>query len=217
MTGSEHGTALQTTTTTGSDEPLIPRFLRLVPSQAKTLDPKLKPFAEQALAEASKRLVQAGREDFRRELVACLTLTAPSGMSEADRTEWLKAAWGTLAHLPPDLLSIGCTAARRRCDHPSKIVPTILEETTGMLNQRRRDHSEILAAIAKMGDPEPTEERCTPEEAQRIMRELGIEPDAPRDGRPSHRGTPIAPDRDWYIANGVDPATLDAIQQKDAA
>jgi hypothetical protein len=72
----------------------------------------------------------AGHSDvFRNELTACLTLVAPAGMTEEARRDWLAVAWGTLKHLPPDILAIGCKKARETCDHPSKIVPTILAET----------------------------------------------------------------------------------------
>lgn len=75
----------------------------------------------------SERL-PATRDDFRRELTACLALVAPVGMSEDARTEWLKVAWGSLNGIPADLLTRGCAAARRSCDHPAKIVPAIIAE-----------------------------------------------------------------------------------------
>lgn len=71
----------------------------------------------------------ASAETFRNELTACLALVAPVGMSEEARGEWLAVAWETLSDLPPDILAVGCKKARETCDHPSKIVPTIVAET----------------------------------------------------------------------------------------
>lgn len=79
----------------------------------------------------------ASEADFRRELTACLSLAAPTGMNAQDRKEWLIAAWGTLKHLPADMLAAGCRKARETCDHPSKIVPAILAETSDWLETRR--------------------------------------------------------------------------------
>jgi hypothetical protein len=75
------------------------------------------------------RLTPASNVEFRNELTACLALTAPAGMTEEGRGEWLAVAWETLKHLPPDLLAMGCRKARETCDHPSKIVPAIVEAT----------------------------------------------------------------------------------------
>lgn len=74
---------------------------------------------------------------FRNELVACLALVAPVGMTEEARADWLKVAWATLGHLPADLLARGCHVARQTCDHPSKIVPAILAETNRSMELRR--------------------------------------------------------------------------------
>lgn len=57
-------------------------------------------------------------------LAPCLTIAAPSGMSLDDRTEWFMAAAGFLSEVPAGLLKEAAQAAV--CDHPSKIVPTIL-------------------------------------------------------------------------------------------
>lgn len=79
----------------------------------------------------------ATEDDFRRELTACLALVAPAGMTEENRRDWLAVAWGTLKHMPPDLLRQGCAKARKSCDHPAKIVPTIIADTEEQLRRRR--------------------------------------------------------------------------------
>jgi hypothetical protein len=85
-------------------------------------------------------LTPATAAEFRNELTACLALVVPVGMSEESRRDWLTVAWGTLKFWPVDLLRIGCEEARRTCDHPSKIIPAIVEATKDSL-QRRRDRS----------------------------------------------------------------------------
>lgn len=124
------------------------------------------------LSRSLERLEPASNDDFRNELTACLALVAPVGMTEEARRDWLIAAWGTLGHLPPDLLKLGCKRARETCDHPSKIVPTIMEATNEWMGYRRqavRDETTERIAL-----PKPS--YCTPEEARKIMEEFGIKP-----------------------------------------
>lgn len=83
------------------------------------------------------RLQPATSEDFRNELTACLALVVPVGMTEEARREWLAVAWETLKHLPADLLAAGCRKARQTADHPSKIVPAIIEATSEDIERRR--------------------------------------------------------------------------------
>jgi hypothetical protein len=82
---------------------------------------------------------------FRNELTACLALVAPVGMTEENRRDWLAVAWQTLKDIPPDILASGAKKARSLCDHPSKIVPTIVAETSELLKWRRGASREYLA------------------------------------------------------------------------
>lgn len=157
-----------------------------------------------ALIEARKQLRSANAEQFGCALTPCLSLVAPTGMTEADREDWLRAAWVTLDGIPADLLDIGCAHARKVCDHPAKVVPAILTAIQDLWAKRKRDLSDVEAALAKMVEPtEPEEPRCTPEQARRIMLECGIEPEVTK-ASTAHRGPPIAPDADWYAAHGID-------------
>jgi hypothetical protein len=79
----------------------------------------------------------ATKEHFRNELVACLALVSPVGMTEEAKRDWLKVAWAELKHLPADILSAGCSEARKTCDHPAKIVPAIIEATAQAMRWRR--------------------------------------------------------------------------------
>jgi hypothetical protein len=90
-------------------------------------------------------------------------------MTEESRGEWLAMAWDTLKHLPPDILAEGARKARQSCDHPSKIVPTIISETKERMSWRQGvDHD----SAPPLQLPRP--DYCTPEEAAQILRELGL-------------------------------------------
>lgn len=154
----------------------VPRFLSLVSPNMRTVDPKLKPFAESALREAQTELSPATRTEFAGALLPSLALVSPTGMTENDRTEWLNAAWIALDGIPLDLLKRGCVAARF-ADHPAKIIPAILIETKETWGRRRANRSDILAAMEKMepkNQPLSPEERCTPEQAAEIIKRVGL-------------------------------------------
>lgn len=101
---------------------------------------------------SSAKTQPATREHFRNELVACLALVAPVGMTEEAKRDWLKVAWATLKHLPADILASGCRIAREKCDHPAKVVPAILEATAQAMRWRRdavADHMALPAPSRK--------------------------------------------------------------------
>jgi hypothetical protein len=104
---------------------------------------------------------------FRNELTACLALVAPVGMTEEAKRDWLAVAWATLKDLPPDLLSRGCKVARETCDHPCKVVPTIIEATRQSMAYRRR--ADVTDA-PRLSPPDYVK----PEEAAAILAEYGL-------------------------------------------
>jgi hypothetical protein len=106
---------------------------------------------------------------FRNELTACLTLVAPVGMDEDARRDWFAVAWDTLKHLPPDVLTVGARKARLICDHPAKIVPTIMAETADIRRWRETAtrHDETPPAL-------PPPDYVTAGEAAEIMRQFGF-------------------------------------------
>jgi hypothetical protein len=106
---------------------------------------------------------------FRNELTACLALVAPVGMTEESRGEWLAVAWDTLKHIPPDILEIGSRKAREKCDHPAKVVPTIIAETASAMGLRSR-----MSEWDRPQLPAPERDICTPEEARAILEEVGL-------------------------------------------
>jgi hypothetical protein len=107
------------------------------PTAWEDINPPMASAPRQELQSLSSELLTPATTDaFRNELTACLTLVAPVGMTEEAKRDWLAVAWGTLKHLPSDLLSDGCRVARETCDHPSKIVPVIVEATSEELERR---------------------------------------------------------------------------------
>ena len=72
------------------------------------------------------------------ELMACLTLVAPGGMSTEDRGAWAAVARQALTGIPADLLAKGCKAAMLRCKFPSEVVPAIMDEVASEWRARRR-------------------------------------------------------------------------------
>jgi hypothetical protein len=114
-------------------------------------------------------VTEEDRKTFRNELTACLALTAPAGMTEEARRDWLAVAWDTLKHIPADILTVGARKARQQCDHPSKIVPTIIAETAEMMRWKREAKREEPVALIER-------DYCTPEEAAEILKSVGIKP-----------------------------------------
>lgn len=140
---------------------------------------------------------------FNLELLACLTLSAPTGMDRDLRIEWIKVARQTIGDLPEDLLKEGCAEARKRADHPAKIVPIIMQTVEGAMRQRRN-----MQPIERV----PAERRIEPhyvkpESAADILATVapsfaGIGSKVER----PHRAPPRVPTDADYRAMGIDPA-----------
>jgi len=91
-------------------------------------------------------------EQLQSELTACLALVGAVGMTEDARCEWFKAARITLEGIPSDLLAMGCRKARLVSDHPSKIVPAIMDEV------RERWEYRFQMPPPVRGDPPPAKD-----------------------------------------------------------
>jgi uncharacterized protein YdaU (DUF1376 family) len=143
------------------------------PTVWEDINPTASALRREPRSKSLARLAPATSDHFRNELTACLTLVAPVGMTEEARRDWLAVAWATLSHLPADILSLGCKAAREQCDHPSKIVPTIIAETKEMLGWRKD-----AARNERITDALPKPQVVTAAEAAEILREFGLKPNA---------------------------------------
>jgi hypothetical protein len=83
-------------------------------------------------------LAPIGQKAGYAELMSCLTLVAPSGLTAADRHEWSRVAALTLTGIPADLMKRGCMVARETCRFPSEIVPAIIGTVKGTWDRRKR-------------------------------------------------------------------------------
>ena len=90
-------------------------------------------------------------------LSGCLALVRPVGMTEGETLDWLNVAADTLADIPAHIVEAGALAARKRCDHHSKIVPAIIDETREMVAWHNRPKTPpVLRLVApKLGEGQP--------------------------------------------------------------
>lgn len=94
-------------------------------------------------------------------------------MGSDERRTWLVAAWAEIKDIPIGPFLSACNTARKICDHPSKIVPTIIrdsQELTAVIrrNQREESSRERIALPAPYRE-EPDEEQM---EVAAMMRDL---------------------------------------------
>jgi hypothetical protein len=130
----------------------------------------------------SERLKPASASAGTAELLACLTLVAPSGMTAEDRNAWVQVARATLKGIPGDLLSFGCKKARESCRFASEIVPTIMETVGASWEQRKKWAAEQAMREANKNAPRlerPRNEYWRPVkgETQRILQQVRAEID----------------------------------------
>jgi hypothetical protein len=100
------------------------------------------------------KMTPATAKEGTAELLACLTLVAPSGMTTEDRHAWVAVAKATLTGIPADLLKRGCKVARETCRFASEIVPAIVAETKAEWERRQRRLAEEQAAYANRHAPQ---------------------------------------------------------------
>jgi len=119
-----------------------------------------------SLATSHTSLAPCPKSEFAAALTPCLALVGGIGFKGDDRTEWLHAAYLALDGVPADLVKRGARAAMLKADHPSKIVPLIMEEIASELALRRRIHTS-RPMIQRQPEPEPVQE-LTEEQRQEI-------------------------------------------------
>lgn len=61
--------------------------------------------------------------------------------------EWITAAADTVRNVPADLLASACRKARAVCDHPSKVIPSIMQDIAAPKAERQRDLQEVRARM----------------------------------------------------------------------
>jgi hypothetical protein len=141
-----------------------------------------------------------------------------------DATAWLHETGRLLMDIPLDILAPAIDEAVRKSERgflPS--VGEIRAIAEPLLLDRRRNLGRlklILGAEPARKTAMAPEDRCTPEQAREIMRQCGIEPEETDESREAYRvrrGPPRAPDRQWYLDNGVAPEDLPDSMKDQAA
>lgn len=129
------------------------------------------------LSEAENRLKPASATAGTAELMACLTLVAPNGMTAEDRNAWVQVARATLSGIPADLLAIGCKVVRKKCRFVSEIVPTIFETVQGLWDSRRHQLEMERLAYANRHAPrlESKPDYVAPDEVRKLIASLGLD------------------------------------------
>jgi hypothetical protein len=140
--------------------------------------------------------------------------STPSGSLSA--TAWLHETGRLLSDLPHDIAAWAIDEAVKRSERgfmPS--VGEIRALAEPKLLERRRSLGRLKLVrdckIDRKPEPLAPEDRCTPEQAREIMERCGIKPDETDESRAAaraHRDPPRAPDRQWYLDNGVAPEDL---------
>ncbi|QHL90983.1 hypothetical protein GVO57_09330 [Sphingomonas changnyeongensis] len=124
-------------------------------------------------------------------------------MTQDDRVEWLAAAADALREYPADLLRIGIAEARKRADHPSKIIPAVVGHVEELLIARRRELQRARDAASPPAPALPTDgsRHCSAEDAREILERYGFKSSVP--ATTVERGPRRLPTVDDYVALGV--------------
>ena len=122
----------------------------------------------------SERLKPATAKEGNAELLACLTLVAPSGMTAEDRAAWIAVARQTLSGIPADLLTLGCKRARETCRFASEIVPTIIETVGKTWDARlRADAERRQRELDRNALPQPDPQYVSAAEVRKLIKSIG--------------------------------------------
>lgn len=130
---------------------------------------------EAEIAGLEAKLAPRSLNEIMAALARCLTLTAPTGMSQEDRLEWLKVAAPELADLPSMIFDDACAHARRTCDHPAKIIPAILKFEPphyASATFARKRLADAKARLANINAPR-LRQQDNPEERQELAASMG--------------------------------------------
>lgn len=139
-----------------------------------------------------------------------------------DATAWLHETGRLLSDLPHDIAAWAIDETVKKSERgflPS--VGEIRSLAEPKLLERRRSLGRLKlvrdVGIEEKPKPLAPEDRCTPEQAREIMERFGIKPDENGPAARAHRGPPRAPDRQWYLDNGVAPEDLPDSMKDQAA
>jgi len=119
-------------------------------------------------------LTPVDRAEFAAEIAPALTLVAPSGMGQEERTTWLRAAHLALDGIPIALLQRGVREAMKTADHPAKLVPAIRAAVDADWQWRRMNATSSSRPIPLPAPIETDEQRTEREEVAQLMRGLRL-------------------------------------------
>lgn len=108
-------------------------------------------------------------------LSASLALVKPAGMTSKEAEDWLDAAFEALAHLPLPIFRDGVRAARLICDHPAKIVPTVISETRDALAWHNRPKNGPALRLVAPEAPKHEEPLPDPETLMPSLKRIGLQ------------------------------------------
>lgn len=108
-------------------------------------------------------------------LSACLSLVRPVGMTEEETEDWLNVAADTLAEIPAYIVEDAARAARMRCTHHSKIVPTIVEESRDALAWHNRPKSPPALRLVAPERPVENKPLPDPETLSASLKRMGLQ------------------------------------------
>lgn len=109
--------------------------------------------ARRRIGMLAHQLEPAGPEMAALELSRCLTLCAPSGMTQDDRTEWITVAVQDVEEIALGALQRSCKAARLSCRHPSELIPAILSNAATIEEDLLREHRWAVQALHNLNAP----------------------------------------------------------------
>lgn len=132
--------------------------------------------ARMEVAEWEEKLRPASKGQIASELLRCLTLVAPTGMTQADREEWLMVALPEVAGIPASVFEDACQNARRTCDHPAKIIAAIIGHkpphyrSTSFMQSRL---SQARAKLANINAPRLEASKVDEDERRKLAISMG--------------------------------------------
>ena len=135
----------------------------IIPLLAKAASPSRCRETLATIAQCEEALKPSGEKFGTGQLLACLTLVAPSGLTAGDRNEWVRVAKETLTGIPGDLLQWGCQEARLTCRFPSEIVPAIVAAVRDEWDRRKRALGHAIAAEQNRNAPRLQHKPAEPE------------------------------------------------------
>lgn len=133
--------------------------------------------------------------------------TVPNGL---DAIAWMHETGRLLVDIPQDILSYAIDEAVKRSARgflPSIGEIRAIAEPRLLERRRHLGRLKIIRDMPAPAKPLAPEDRCTPEQAAAIIREVGLKMPETQVER-AHRGPPTAPTREDYLRWGVDPADI---------